>query len=201
MKKSYFLILLCLVIAAGAVYWLGAGRERMQPMVTADNPGPFGDAGVTGDDPGPFGNPDVTGDDPGPYEQADVSVDAGAPLEMALRNLIDLDWQLIALNGEEVRMDGDEAPRQALTLRLNGEERSVQGFAGCNMISASYDATDKAVTFSPFVATRMTCPAQQMETAYLAMLSDVAGWSVDAGILSLKDAQGAVVAVFQQKVQ
>lgn len=83
-----------------------------------------------------------------------------------------------------------------VTLLLSGGQAG--GSAGCNNYFGSYEIDAETLTFGEIGITRMLCqgPAQDVENAYLALLSEVAGWAVDGTVLSLSDATGAVTLVF-----
>ena len=59
---------------------------------------------------------------------------------------------------------------------------SVSGFAGCNSYSGSYTTDGSTLTFGPLMTTKMACqaPGATVEGAYLAALSGVTGWAVEA---------------------
>lgn len=84
------------------------------------------------------------------------------------------------------------------TLFLSGG--AVVGSAGCNSYFGSYVIDATTLSFpAPFGSTRMLCEgaAQEVEDAYLPLLSAVAGWSIDEDrILSLSDAAGIVTLVY-----
>ena len=85
-----------------------------------------------------------------------------------------------------------------VTLFMNGGD--VFGSAGCNSYFGAYQIDASSLSFPvPFGSTQKLCegPAQEVEDAYLPLLSAVAGWTIDeAGVLSLSDAASAVTLVF-----
>ncbi len=88
---------------------------------------------------------------------------------------------------------GDQpAPAQSVTIEFaNG---IVSGQAPCNSYSAPYTVTGSTLALGLIASTQMACPDLASETAYLAALSSVTGWSVDSsGDLVLTDASGAEV--------
>jgi heat shock protein HslJ len=77
----------------------------------------------------------------------------------------------------------------------------VAGTSGCNRYTGSYTLQGDALTISPGVAaTMMACPAPQMavEQAYLAALPKVASFAVEGTTLTLRDAGGAALLVYEQ---
>ena len=88
---------------------------------------------------------------------------------------------------------GDQpAPAQSATILFS--DGSVQGQAPCNSYSATYTVSGSQLTLGPVLSTKMACDDLTIESAYLAALGTVSGWSVDAsGDLVLTDASGAEV--------
>ncbi|HSM33405.1 MAG TPA: META domain-containing protein [Anaerolineae bacterium] len=78
----------------------------------------------------------------------------------------------------------------------------VVGNAGCNSIFGSYQIDAETLSFPvPFGSTLKLCegPEQEVEDAYLPLLSAVEGWSIgDEGALSLSDVGGAVTLVYSE---
>jgi heat shock protein HslJ/prefoldin subunit 5 len=92
----------------------------------------------------------------------------------------------------------DVAEGVEATLFMNGGE--AVGSAGCNSYFGSYTLTADSLTFGPLGRTMMLCdgPAQELEDAYLPLLETTAGWALDAGVLSLSDADGNVTLVYSE---
>jgi heat shock protein HslJ len=67
-------------------------------------------------------------------------------------------WALVELNG-----DPTSAPshRHEPHLRLISEEKSLQGFGGCNMMRDSYELEGERLQFSRIATTRMACPGYE----------------------------------------
>ncbi len=63
-----------------------------------------------------------------------------------------------------------------------GRDGAISGLAGCNSFSGSFTLDGEAITLGPIVSTKMACepPASAVEAEYLAALSGVATWSIDA---------------------
>lgn len=70
---------------------------------------------------------------------------------------------------------------------------TVAGSTGCNRFTAGYTLDGDTLEIGTIAATKMACvpPADDVERAYLAALSRVAGWRADDGKLVLVDADGA----------
>lgn len=85
------------------------------------------------------------------------------------------------------------------TLLLNGGQ--AVGNAGCNSFFGSYEIDATSLSFpEPFGQTLRLCdgPEQAVEDAYLPLLQATAGWAVDQGVLTLTDADGAMILVFSE---
>jgi copper homeostasis protein (lipoprotein) len=60
------------------------------------------------------------------------------------------EWTLFELNGEPITLS------KPPTLRFS-EPNRVSGFGGCNQMSGAYQLSGTALTFSPFIMTKMAC--------------------------------------------
>jgi heat shock protein HslJ len=109
-----------------------------------------------------------------------------------------VEWRLdgYARDGGLVELPADVE----VTLLLSGGDAT--GTAGCNSYIGRYVIDAVSLSFpEPFASTRMVCDgaAQDVEDAYLPLLSAVAGWSIDqAGMLSLSDAGGNATLVYRE---
>ncbi len=82
-----------------------------------------------------------------------------------------------------------------------GDDGMLSGTAGCNNYSFAYTVDGQSITISPAgISTQMFCgePAgvMEQEAAYMAALPMAATFSTDGGQLTLFDAAGAILAVF-----
>jgi heat shock protein HslJ len=79
----------------------------------------------------------------------------------------------------------------------------VSGSAGCNQYTGSYTASGSSITFSTIASTMMMCdtPVMVQETAYLNALKDAKTYSVKSNQLSLFDASGSTLAVYNAQSQ
>jgi len=75
---------------------------------------------------------------------------------------------------------------------------AVNGNAGCNVFSGSYTASGAALTFGPLATTMMACPSPQdtVESAYLAALGKSATYTATADALTIYDAAGAEILLY-----
>lgn len=84
------------------------------------------------------------------------------------------------------------------TLRL--DDGNASGSGGCNSFSGSYELEGQWLTFGDeFVTTVMACagPAGALEDAYLPLLPRVSMWSVAGDELTLADAFGEALLIYQ----
>lgn len=105
-------------------------------------------------------------------------------------SITDRDWSLTSL-GERMNPmgQGDRPP----TLRLDASGSRASGFAGCNRFTGTYTLAGDSLSFGPLVSTKMACAqGNDVETAYLAALGNVRGFSVSDSVLTLRSADGVV---------
>ena len=87
---------------------------------------------------------------------------------------------------------GQPAPMQSVTILF--ADGSFSGQAPCNGYSGTYTVNGARLTLGPVLSTKMACGDSPIESAYLAALGTVSGWSVEAsGDLVLTDASGTEV--------
>jgi heat shock protein HslJ len=79
------------------------------------------------------------------------------------------------------------------------EAGNAGGNGGCNAWFATYAMDGASITFGPIGSTMMACegPGGDTEAAYFANLEMVAAWASDGGSLTLSDADGNAVVVFE----
>lgn len=77
----------------------------------------------------------------------------------------------------------------------------VSGSAGCNEYSADYEVDGAALTIGSIVNTDMACDEErnQREAEFLATLAAVAGYETDLTTLTLTDAEGEPLLIFEQQ--
>jgi heat shock protein HslJ len=113
-----------------------------------------------------------------------ASAGAGSGLEGTL-------WQLTEYLGP----DGNAVPvPEAISASATFTAGMVSGNAGCNDYTGSYTVDGEKLTVGPLAATKKACgPAESaVETAFLAVLGNVATYSLSGGSLELKTAEGKV---------
>ena len=84
-------------------------------------------------------------------------------------------WDLVEMGGTA------DFARIVPTMEF-GQDGAISGFAACNSFSGSFTLDGEAITLGPIVSTKMACerPASAVEAEYLAALSGVSTWSIDA---------------------
>ncbi len=106
-------------------------------------------------------------------------------------------WVLIELAGQPLVTDS------GITASFSADN-TVSGSAGCNRYNGTYTASGDSITFSVNMAmTMMMCEQAIMdqETAYINALGQVNTYSVSDSQLTLKDASGKTILVFQAQSQ
>jgi heat shock protein HslJ len=104
-------------------------------------------------------------------------------------------WQLVTVNGQP--------PSEALdplTLTFDAEGR-MGGNAGCNSFGGAYTVEGSQLKLTELVSTLRACADEaqnQQEAAILAALQAVAQYEIDGDTLTLKDADGAALLVYQR---
>jgi copper homeostasis protein (lipoprotein) len=105
-------------------------------------------------------------------------------------------WVLMRLNDEPV--NGGELQREPF-IALEGNEHRVFGNGGCNRVVGGYETDGDRITFKPLALTRMACPHMAFESAFEKALNAAARWKISGAHLELFDANGAVVARFEER--
>lgn len=113
---------------------------------------------------------------PGPIKQSGGATTPPAPL----RNTR---WVLRQLSTDPVTTP--EGAREA-DLLLRADESRVQGNAGCNRYSGSYEqSTPEQVSFSKLLSTKMACPNLDTETRFMGALNQTAYFRIVGDTLRL----------------
>lgn len=96
--------------------------------------------------------------------------------------------------GEQVSVPFEVEP----TLLL--QDGTASGSGGCNQFSGAYEIDGGSLRFSEEMSVTLALcedPAQSIEDAYLALLTEVDGWVIDEGVLELNDDFGDVILTFE----
>jgi heat shock protein HslJ/uncharacterized coiled-coil protein SlyX len=111
-----------------------------------------------------------------------------------------VEWRLQVYEADTERGMVAVPDEVEVSLFMSGGD--VVGNAGCNSYFGSYEIDAERLTFPvPFGSTLQFCegPEQEVEDAYLPLLSAVEGWSVDdEGRLQLSDAGAAVTLAYSE---
>lgn len=126
-----------------------------------------------------------------------ISPEQQCPSAASTATLENTYWKLLALRGQPVQVaEGQREPH----LILQGPQKRVVGFAGCNRLLGSYTLEGTSLSFARLAGTMMACvQGGEGERAFLDALSAVAGWRIDGERLELLDAGGATVAQFESR--
>jgi heat shock protein HslJ len=83
-----------------------------------------------------------------------------------------------------------------------GEDGTLSGFSGCNNYSTTYQVDGENITIGAVAATQMFCESpegvMEQEAQYLAALATAATYRIDGPRMEMRDAEGALVANFQE---
>jgi putative lipoprotein len=110
-----------------------------------------------------------------------------------LAELANTYWKLVSLNETGVVM-AEGQDREAF-LQLREDDKSVQGFAGCNRFTGTYSVNGNDLDFGPLATTRKACPAgMDTEAAFLQVLDGTAYFSIHEETLTLLNGRKKPVA-------
>lgn len=111
--------------------------------------------------------------------------------------LTDTEWQLTAYNNGQ---DALVTPlNDADITAMFDEQGRLSGSAGCNFYRADFTQTDQMLTIGAAASTRRLCQPDSVmlqEQAFLALLEEVASYSISGNQLSLKNSAGTTLAQF-----
>jgi heat shock protein HslJ len=100
------------------------------------------------------------------------------------------EWRLADIGGQPSPAGADSTRQPGFTLLADG--RKVQGSAGCNRMTGTYQLDGQKLKFGPLATTRMACPAMETETAFLKALQATTRYEVRGSSLTLYGADTAV---------
>jgi copper homeostasis protein (lipoprotein) len=105
-------------------------------------------------------------------------------------------WTLSELAGKPFHPPSGQ---QAVTMSFDAQESQVSGSGGCNRYTGKYDTSGSTLHLGPIASTRMMCATgSDTEQTFFEMLDKVASYSIDGDVLSLRAADGTVLAKFGQ---
>jgi heat shock protein HslJ len=101
-------------------------------------------------------------------------------------------WKITGYNNGKEAVTSPEADSE-LTLEF-GTDGTVSGNGGVNQFNGPYEATEDTIKIGPLASTKMAGPENLMtqEAAYLAALEAGTTWEVVNGVLTTRDAGGAM---------
>jgi heat shock protein HslJ len=124
-----------------------------------------------------------------------ASVTGGGGADGTTRDaLAGTSWNLVALTGEDI-----DPALPTVTLRFNADA-TLGGFDGCNRYRGAFSVAGTAIRIpSEMATTRAAChePLASRASTYAEALGRAASFAIDANRLSLQDAAGKEVAVFE----
>lgn len=90
-----------------------------------------------------------------------------------IMNLTGTEWQLVAIDGQDVAAD-------VTTTLTFGEDGRAGGSGGCNRYTANYVIDGESLSLGVVVSTRMACPEPNMqhESAYFAALEAASSYAL-----------------------
>jgi heat shock protein HslJ len=97
-------------------------------------------------------------------------------------------WTAVELNGK---------PVEGLTLDYTTDKAS--GTGGCNRFNGPINIEDDAIQIGPLASTKMMCEGKsEIESQYFAALEAARSFTIDGGMLVIKDDGGKVILKFKK---
>lgn len=97
-----------------------------------------------------------------------ILLSCGSSAENNSAEKLDGDYDLIAIQGEDISSEG-------LVFTFNSEESRVSGETGCNGFSANYEQDGSTISFNSAISTKMFCEGKMdLEAAIITTLPNVA---------------------------
>ena len=106
-------------------------------------------------------------------------------------------WRVTGIRNDQAGVVND-ALNQRITALFN--DGSLNGSAGCNQYSASYERKDSTLTVGPTMTTRKACEAagvMEREQQYLSALKQSKAYRLEGDRLEIRDAKGALLLQFK----
>jgi putative lipoprotein len=120
-----------------------------------------------------------------------VVADAAEPI-----GLEGVEWRLIGLGDAPVAAADGPPP----TLHFDTAAHRFGGSSGCNRVTGGYATDGDSLALTAIAGTRMAClHGMEMEQHFLASLDQVRAWQVGGHTLTLADAAGKKLLVFEAK--
>ena len=130
-------------------------------------------------------------------KKTDSVTDKDTTTEMEMDNVItDKYWKLVTLEGQAVTMVEGQEREVFFTLKSN--DKSVNGFAGCNTFSGDYTLEDgNRIKFGTLATTMKACDGVKDEHTFLQILDQADNYTIVNDELSLNVGRRAPLAVFK----
>jgi heat shock protein HslJ len=121
----------------------------------------------------------------------------GAAPTMSTAQLLNTYWKLTELGDQVITTAQDT---REMHFVMESENPRVHGFSGCNLMMGGYVLNGNALKFEQMGGTLMACSASMdLEKKFLAMFGDVARWEIAGETLTLVNADGKTLAVFESR--
>lgn len=108
------------------------------------------------------------------------------------------EWDVVNLQGKAITPEKDVTPYLGFDLNKG----HLYGFTGCNRLTGSIDAqalVNGKADFSKTGCTRMMCPDNRYEGAFLEALGQASWSKVEGNTLQLSDSKGHVVMTLKKR--
>lgn len=103
-------------------------------------------------------------------------------------------WELIEMEGQVISRAKDA---DNYTMLLT-DDNKINGVGDCNRYFGGFEVNNNTMTVGALASTRMMCPNQAQENAFIKMLSTVNNYKIDGRILMLFNTDNKLVATFQR---
>ncbi len=121
---------------------------------------------------------------------------AAAPTKSTAQ-LLNTYWKLTELDDQVITTPQDA---HEIHFVMESENPRVHGFSGCNRMMGGYVLNGNELKFDQMGGTLMACSANMdLEKKFLAMFGNVARWEIAGETLTLVNADGKTLAVFESR--
>ncbi len=108
--------------------------------------------------------------------------------------IIDGTFVLHSFGGPEILIPAD---KRFPTLKFENTEKKLSGFAGCNTVSGSYEASAGKIKIPQLAATRKACFNDEYEPKILKALDEANSYEIKDNLLTLKK-DGETLIIFRK---
>jgi heat shock protein HslJ len=121
----------------------------------------------------------------------------GAAPTQSTAQLLNTYWKLTELDGQVITTPQDA---REIHFVMESENPRVHGFSGCNRLMGGYVLNGSELKFDQMGGTLMACDGNMdLEKKFLGMFGDVARWEIAGETLTLANADGKTLAVFESR--